>query len=115
MPATIPTGDATDSDFGAFAAAEAEAAEKSRAVEHYTAIAAEAAGLFQIRDGEKYRAPFERWAKLHGGADVRISRERNDVAIQFVTGPHSCMSQWLTPDEARAIGAQLIAAAGSLQ
>jgi hypothetical protein len=109
MPATIPTGEATDSDFGAFAEAQ-----KDRAVQHYTAMAAEASAMFKVLDGQKYRAQFDRWGRLEGGADVRISRESTAIALQFVSGPHSCMSQWLTPEEARAIGAQLIAA-GSVQ
>ncbi len=107
----IPQPEVTDSDFGAFE----EAHSKDRAVAHYTAMAADASGMFRVMDGQKYRDQFERWATLNGGADVRISRNSGDVALQFVTGPHSCMSQWLTPEEARAIGAQLIAAAGSLQ
>ena len=111
MDAAIPCAEVSDSDFGAFEAAQS----KARAVAHYTALAAEASGLFRVLDGEKYRDPFDRWAKLTGGHDVRISRNSRDVALQFVSGPHACMSQWLTPDEARAIGAQLIAAAGSVQ
>lgn len=110
MP-NIPCPEVSDSDFGAFEAAQS----KARAVAHYTAMATEAAGMFRVLDGQKYRDSFDRAATLSDGSDVRIGQNHGSVRIQFVHGMNSVVSQWLTPDEARAIGAQMVAAAGSVQ
>jgi hypothetical protein len=77
----------------------------------------ETIGMFEVRDGLFPAYPFERWADL-GHQRVIVKRrdhEVSEVELTFVSGDQYCVSQYMTPENARAIGEQLIAAAGFKQ
>jgi glycogen debranching enzyme len=74
----------------------------------------DAIGMFEVRDGLIHTYSFERWADL-GNQRVVVKRRDNEVELTFLSGNMYCVSQYMTPENARAIGEQLIAAAGFKQ
>ena len=102
-----------DSDFGDLAtddqAALAEAAEKSRALAHYSAQAAKASEMFK----DAPRAGYEVSNRVNRTGDVwrYVSATKYGEVNLCTVAPGLTASSKLTPDEAEALGLELIAAA----
>lgn len=110
----IPQPEVRDSDFGDLATADqaalSEAAEKSRALAHYSAQAAKAGEMFKDAD---YSSPYEVSNRVNRTGDVwrYVSATKyGEVNLCTVaTGLTSTLR--LTPAEAEALGIELINAA----
>ena len=102
-----------DSDFGDLAtddqAALAEAAEKSRALAHYSAQAAKASEMFK----DAPRAGYEVSNRVNRTGDVwrYVSATKYGEVNLCTVAPGLTASLKLTPAEAEALGLELIAAA----
>lgn len=102
-----------DSDFGDLAtddqAALAEAAEKSRALAHYSAQAAKASEMFK----DAPRAGYEVSNRVNRTGDVwrYVSATKYGEVNLCTVAPGLTASLKLTQDEAEALGLELIAAA----
>jgi len=109
----IPQSEVRDSDFGDLAtddqAALAEAAEKSRALAHYSAQAAKASEMFK----DAPRAGYEVSNRVNRTGDVwrYVSATKYGEVNLCTVAPGLTASLKLTPDEAEALGLELIAAA----
>ena len=110
----IPQSEVRDSDFGDLATADqaalAEAAEKSRALAHYSAQAAKASEMFK----DAPRAGYEVSNRVQHDDDVTryvIANQWAEVTICSVSRGGLTASLKLTPAEAEALGLELIAAA----
>ena len=109
----IPQSEVRDSDFGDLATADqaalAEAAEKSRALAHYSAQAAKASEMFK----DAPRAGYEVSNRVNRTGDVwrYVSATKYGAVNLCTVAPGLTASSKLTPDEAEALGLELIAAA----
>lgn len=109
----IPQSEVRDSDFGDLATADqaalAEAAEKSRALAHYSAQAAKASEMFK----DAPRAGYEVSNRVNRTGDVwrYVSATKYGEVNLCTVAPGLTASSKLTPDEAEALGLELIAAA----
>jgi len=109
----IPQSEVRDSDFGDLAtddqAALAEAAEKSRALAHYSAQAAKASEMFK----DAPRAGYEVSNRVNRTGDVwrYVSATKYGEVNLCTVAPGLTASLKLTQDEAEALGLELIAAA----
>ena len=109
----IPQSEVRDSDFGDLAtddqAALAEAAEKSRALAHYSAQAAKASEMFK----DAPRAGYEVSNRVNRTGDVwrYVSATKYGAVNLCTVAPGLTASLKLTQDEAEALGLELIAAA----
>ena len=109
----IPQPEVRDSDFGDLAtddqAAIAEAAEKSRALAHYSAQAAKASEMFK----DAPRAGYEVSNRVNRTGDVwrYVSATKYGEVNLCTVAPGLTASLKLTQDEAEALGLELIAAA----
>ena len=109
----IPQSEVRDSDFGDLAtddqAALAEAAEKSRALAHYSAQAAKASEMFK----DAPRAGYEVSNRVNRTGDVwrYVSATKYGEVNLCTVAPGLTASLKLTPAEAEALGLELIAAA----
>ena len=109
----IPQSEVRDSDFGNLAtddqAALAEAAEKSRALAHYSAQAAKASEMFK----DAPRAGYEVSNRVNRTGDVwrYVSATKYGEVNLCTVAPGLTASLKLTPAEAEALGLELIAAA----
>lgn len=112
MSAVIPTPEVSDSDFGAFAEAEAADAEKARAAKHYSAMAAEAAAMFEPSACNPWEASAA-CAKF-GYRYAYVTADKMGAVKFCVVGEHICSTQQFTPAEARALAAELVKAAEAL-
>ncbi|HNB42618.1 MAG TPA: hypothetical protein PLL72_00335 [Burkholderiaceae bacterium] len=110
----IPQSEVRDSDFGDLATADqaalAEAAEKSRALAHYSAQAAKAGEMFKDAD---YSSSYEVSNRVNRTGDVwrYVSATKYGAVNLCTVAPGLTASSKLTPDEAEALGLELIAAA----
>ena len=109
----IPQSEVRDSDFGDLATADqaalAEAAEKSRALAHYSAQAAKASEMFK----DAPRAGYEVSNRVNRTGDVwrYVSATKYGEVNLCTVAPGLTASLKLTPAEAEALGLELIAAA----
>ena len=109
----IPQSEVRDSDFGDLATADqaalAEAAEKSRALAHYSAQAAKASEMFK----DAPRAGYEVSNRVNRKGDVwrYVSATKYGEVNLCTVAPGLTASLKLTPAEAEALGLELIAAA----
>lgn len=109
----IPQSEVRDSDFGDLATADqaalAEAAEKSRALAHYSAQAAKASEMFK----DAPRAGYEVSNRVNRTGDVwrYVSATKYGEVNLCTVAPGLTASLKLTQDEAEALGLELIAAA----
>ena len=109
----IPQSEVRDSDFGDLATADqaalAEAAEKSRALAHYSAQAAKAGEMFK----DAPRAGYEVSNRVNRTGDVwrYVSATKYGEVNLCTVAPGLTASLKLTQDEAEALGLELIAAA----
>ena len=110
----IPQPEVSDSDFGDLATADqaalAEAAEKSRALAHYSAQAAKASELFKDAD---YSTSYEVSNRVNRAGDVTryVSATKYGEVSICTVAPGLTASLKLTPVEAEALGLELINAA----
>lgn len=108
----IPQSEVRDSDFGDLATADqaalAEAAEKSRALAHYSAQAAKASEMFK----DAPRAGYEVSNRVNRTGDVwrYVSATKYGEVNLCTVAPGLTASLKLTQDEAEALGLELIAA-----
>lgn len=110
----IPQPEVRDSDFGDLATADqsalSEAAEKSRALAHYSAQAAKASEMFKDAD---YISSYEVSNRVNRTGDVwrYVSATKYGEVNLYTVAPGLTASLKLTPAEAEALGLELIAAA----
>lgn len=110
----IPQPEVRDSDFGELATADqaalAEAAEKSRALAHYSAQAAKAGEMFKDADNSLSYEVSNRVSRA-GNVTRYVSATKYDEVNLCTVAPGLTASLKLTPAEAEALGLELINAA----
>lgn len=101
----IPQPEVSDSDFGAF-----EAADKAAAVEHYTDMADQAAVMFRDSD---HRLSYEIRSRVQNtktGSRWVSATNIREVKL-YICAPDVTSTLSMTPAEAAALGEELLAAA----